>query len=144
MAIIKQASSPEELQAILQLRYKVLRKPWNKPIDSATDILEPNSVNAYISDDKGNVIACGRLHENENRVGQIRFMAVDEAYRKKGYGKLIADFLEVKARAMGLHKIQLHARENAVEFYKSCGYIIKERTFLLWDIIQHYLMEKRL
>jgi N-acetylglutamate synthase-like GNAT family acetyltransferase len=144
MAIVKQASTPEELQAILNLRYKLLRQPWNKPIDTASDELESQSVNAYITNDSGTIIACGRLHENENRIGQIRFMAVEEGHQGKGLGKLIVDYLEEKARAMELHKIQLQARENAVAFYKSCGYFTKEKSFLLWDTIQHYLMEKKL
>lgn len=43
---------------------------------------------------------------------------------------------------MNLLSIELQSRENAVEFYKSCGYDIKEKSFKLWDVIQHYLMIK--
>lgn len=139
---IQQAQTDEELTAILQLRYKILREPWNQPIESATDHLEATSVNALMKDKTGKVIACGRLQENENKTGQIRFMAVDEAYQGKGLGKLIVTFLEEKAKALGLVRIELQARENAVAFYQHCGYRIKNKTFLLWGEIQHYLMEK--
>ena len=138
------ATSKEELNEIIQLRYEVLRKPWKKTIETATDLLESSSVNAYIKNSDGQVIACGRLHENENNVGQIRFMAVKESYRGKGLGKEICLRLEAEARKKGFVKIQLQARENAVNFYKSNGYSIIERSFLMWDIIQHYLMEKTL
>lgn len=143
MFIVRQAHTEPEFQAILQLRYKILRQPWSQPIDTATDALEHSSVNAYIEKD-GLAIACGRLQENEGKTGQVRFMAVDSAWQGKGLGKDILFFLEEKAKELTLVKIELQARENAVKFYESCGYKIKETSFLLWGQIQHYLMEKQL
>lgn len=136
------SSNDEELNSILALRYKVLRQPWDQPASTATDHLESESINAFIRDEKGNAIACGRLQENENKTGQIRFMAVDPQHQGKGLGKMIVDFLESKAKEMHLKKVELQARENAVRFYESCGYSIAEKSFLLWGIIQHYRMEK--
>jgi N-acetylglutamate synthase-like GNAT family acetyltransferase len=144
MFIVREASSAQELKSILNLRYKVLREPWNQPASTATDSLENSSLNAYISDDSGKAIACARLQENENKVGQIRFMAVDSAYQGKGLGKMIVEHLEKRAKDIGLNLVELQARENAVRFYESCGYKIREKTFLLWGIIQHYLMEKKI
>lgn len=141
---VKFANTPEQLESILNLRYKILRKPWNQPKDTATDNLERTSYNAFIEDENHNVIACGRLQENDNKIGQIRFMAVDNNQQGKGLGKLIVQELELKGKALGLTEIELQARENAVEFYKANGYQIKEKTFLLWGIIQHYLMYKKL
>jgi N-acetylglutamate synthase-like GNAT family acetyltransferase len=141
---VQLATTPTEINSILQLRYAVLRQPWNQSIESATDDREVDSVNAFIADEQGKVIACGRLQENDNQVGQVRFMAVDAAYQGKGLGKLIVNFLEAEAKKMGLKKMELQARENAVEFYKSCGYSIAEKSFLLWGQIQHYLMAKEL
>lgn len=142
MKQVKQANSQQELQAIINLRYRVLRQPWNKPIETASDELETDSINAYISDEDGNLMACGRLQNNGDGVGQIRYMAVDANQQGKGLGKAICLFLEAKGKTIGLKKIELQARENAVEFYKRNGYTIKEKSFVLWDIIQHYLMEK--
>jgi predicted GNAT family N-acyltransferase len=144
MHTVKQATTNSQLHSILQLRYEVLRAPWNQPIETATDDLEQSSINAFIEDSLGEVIACGRLQENENKVGQIRFMAVNQSYQGKGLGKLIVDFLEDKGQELNLTTIELQARENAVEFYERCGYKIKQKSFLLWDQIQHYLMEKQI
>lgn len=141
---VKQAETKTQLKNILQLRYDVLRKPWNQTIETATDELEHQSINAFIEDINGNIIACGRLQENENKIGQIRFMAVSNNYQGKGLGKLIISYLEEKAKEKKLVEIQLQARENAVDFYVNCKYIIKEKSFLLWDKIQHYLMTKTL
>lgn len=142
MFVVKLAKSKQEIDRILQLRYQLLRQPWDQPIDTATDSIEMDCVNAYIEDDNGKVIACGRLQENENKIGQIRFMAVSNDQQGKGLGKLIVNFLESEASMLDLKKIELQARENAVDFYKGCGYSVKEKSFLLWGIIQHYLMEK--
>jgi N-acetylglutamate synthase-like GNAT family acetyltransferase len=142
MYTVKLCSTAEKLEAIIDLRDKILRQPWSQPRETATDELEGTSVNAFIANEKGQVIACGRLQENAAKVGQIRYMAVDSAYQGKGLGKLIVQFLEKKAGEKNLIKLELQARENAVDFYKANQYTIKEKSFLLWGIIQHYLMEK--
>lgn len=141
---IKEAATPDELNVILNLRFKVLRQPWNKSRESATDDSEQTSINAYINDDSEVTIACGRLNAMEDQIGQVRFMAVDQQYRGKGLGTRILGYLEEKARAMQLNQIELQARENAVNFYTKSGYVIKEKSFLLWGEIQHYLMVKEL
>ena len=135
------SSNKETIQRIVALRYEVLRKPWLQPMETVTDELEFSSINAYIETNH-QVVACARLQDNGNGIGQIRFMAVSESQQGKGLGKLVVKALEEEAKKQGLKKIQLQARENAVEFYKACGYSVKEKTFLLWDLIQHYLMEK--
>jgi N-acetylglutamate synthase-like GNAT family acetyltransferase len=137
------AKTQNQIDSIINLRYAVLRQPWDKPKDTATDDLELSSINAYIENDR-EVIACGRLQDNGSELGQIRYMAVDVNYQGKGLGKLIVAKLEEEAKRIGLTSIELQARENAVEFYKSQGYSVKETSFKLWDIIQHYLMTKEI
>lgn len=136
-------TDPKLIEAIIELRYEILRKPWDKPKESATDEMEGQSVNAYI-EEQGKMIACGRLQDNGGGIGQVRYMAVAEGQQGKGLGKLILNKLEEEALAMGLHTIELQARENALEFYKAQDYTIRETSFKLWDIIQHYLMTKQL
>lgn len=128
---------------IIDLRYEILRKPWNQPKDTASDNLEEASINAFI-EFGGKVIACGRLQDNGNGLGQIRYMAVHPDFQGKGLGKLIVEKLEEEAKRIGLKQLELQARENAVEFYRSCNYTVKEKTFKLWDVIQHYLMTKEI
>ncbi len=137
----KIASTTNEIESIIQLRYDILRAPWGQSKESATDELESISVNAYIALNN-EVIACGRLQENEGKVGQIRFMAVAKNYQGKGLGEKILVLLETEAKNKQLVKIELQARENAVKFYERNGYSIVESSFLLWGQIQHYLMQK--
>lgn len=140
---VLEAHHADIVKRIIQLRVDVLRKPWNQPAETATDALEPTTINAYI-EDQGKIVACGRLQDNGGGVGQVRFMAVDPAYQGKGLGNLIMQFLEKRAQDLKLDTIELQARENAVSFYERNGYTIREKTFLLWGIIQHYLMVKKI
>ncbi len=140
---VKTCRDTETLNRIINLRYEVLRKPWNKPIETVTDDLESSSINAYIEIDN-EIIACARLQNNGNNYGQIRYMAVAKNQQGKGLGKLIIEHLELEAKQLQLTTIELQARENAIEFYKACGYRIKEKSFLMWETIQHYLMTKNI
>lgn len=139
----KTTTDPGIIEAIISLRYEILRKPWDKPKATATDEQEYHSVNAYI-EENGRIIACGRLQDNGQGIGQIRYMAVSDDFQGKGLGKLVLQKLEEEAMAMGLVWLELQARENALAFYKANGYELKETSFKLWDIIQHYLMAKKL
>ena len=141
--IVKTNTSPSIVEQIIDLRHEVLRKPWDQPRQSATDNLEEIAINAYI-EKEGEIIACGRLQNNGNGIGQIRYMAVNNAFQGRGLGKLIITKLEDEAKRQQLVTIELQARENALDFYKNQGYTVKESSFKLWDIIQHYLMVKHL
>lgn len=134
----------KDLEEILDLRYRILRAPWLQDRDSATDELENESINAILRSHSGKLIACGRLQKNTAEIGQIRFMAVDQTWQGKGLGKLILKRLEEEAKNWGLKKIELQARENAVDFYTGQGYLMEEKSFLLWGQIQHYKMGKQL
>jgi ribosomal protein S18 acetylase RimI-like enzyme len=143
MYIVQIANTQNQIDAIIDLRYDILRKPWNQAKETSTDGKEDTAINAFI-EDNGQIIACGRVQDNGGGIGQIRYMAVDANYQGKGLGKLIVKQLEEEAGKINSHTIELQARENAIEFYKSQGYVVKEMSFKLWDIIQHYLMTKEI
>lgn len=140
---VKIANSKSELKNIIDLRYKILREPWQQAYETSSDELEETSINAYITLNE-KVVACGRLQNNGGGIGQIRYMSVDHNQQGKGLGKLILKKLEDQAIKLGLDTIELQARENALEFYKTNNYTIVEKSFKLWDIIQHYKMIKQL
>jgi len=142
--LVRSPLSSHEFELYYDLRYRVLRAPWNQARGSEQDASESTSIHAMIID--GDVcLACGRLQRTETEgVGQIRFMAVDPNHQGKGLGKLIVQYLEARAKEEALVEIILQARENAVEFYKSLGYEVVEPTFKLFGEIQHYLMRKQL
>ncbi|MFN4234118.1 MAG: GNAT family N-acetyltransferase [Bacteroidia bacterium] len=144
MIEIRSPKTKEEWEKYFQLRWEVLRKPWNQPKGSEKDNAEETSLHFMAIDDKNDILGVCRLQKNSNKEGQIRFMAVLEKAQGKGVGKKLIQAAELKAKEIGLEKIILQARENAVPFYLSCNYQIVEKTFLLFNSIQHYLMTKKL
>jgi len=142
--IVQSPLNVNEFELYYDLRYRVLRAPWNQARGSEQDASEKSSIHAMITDGEL-CIACGRLQKTEHDgVGQIRFMAVDANHQGKGLGKLIVQYLEARAKEEAMGEIILQARENAVEFYKSLEYELVEPTFKLFGEIQHYLMRKQL
>ena len=141
---LKSPSSDKEWDAYFETRWKVLRAPWNKPKGSERDEMEAHTFHLMILDEDENVVACGRLQMNTLEVAQVRYMAVLDREQGKHLGSILMHGLEEKAIVNGASKVFLQAREVAVPFYLSCGYSILEKTFLLFDEIQHYSMEKYL
>ena len=144
MKIIEPTTS-EEFKKYYNLRYEVLRKPWEQSPGSERDEREETSIHRMIIDQKtGNVLAVGRLQFNSEDEAQIRYMAVADNLQGKGLGSQIISALEEVARGKGIQRIILSARENALQFYKNNGYEIVKKTHLLFGQIQHWLMEKEL
>ena len=140
--LIRQPRSPLDFQKYYQLRWEVLRKPWNQPEGSEKDDSEDTSFHAMAEDGSGACVGVARLQRISETEGQVRFMGVRDDQQGKGVGKSLMQFIEDEARRSGMKKLMLQARENAVPFYRSIGYTVTEKTFRLWDIIQHYKMEK--
>ena len=145
MVKIIEPKSSAEFIIYYNLRYEVLRKPWLQPKGSERDEKEETSLHRMIIDEpNGKAVAVGRLQFNTIEEAQIRYMAVSDDYQGKGYGRKMVKALENIAREKGTRHIILQARENALKFYKKNGYKIIEKSYLLFDEIQHWLMEKEL
>ena len=144
MEIIEPNTSTE-FKIYYNLRYEVLRKPWFQPKGSERDEEEETSLHRMIIDEpNGKAVAVGRLQFNTIEEAQIRYMAVSDDYQGMGYGSKIVQALDNIAREKGSRKIILQSRGNAVKFYEKNGYKIIEKSYLLFDEIQHWLMEKEL
>ena len=72
--------------------------------------------------DNNKIIGVGRIHFLNSKEAQIRYMAVDSKYQKKGIGRKIVYGLEKFSKENGRSKITLNARDNAVKFYSNLGY----------------------
>ena len=92
---------------------------------------------------KGEIIGVGRLHFVNAKESQIRYMAVDKNFRKKGVGNAIVQNLEMYSLNNDRNNIILNARENAVIFYSKLGYA----NLGIIDVgidIKHFQMKKNL
>lgn len=139
---ILQPATEEQLKMYYDLRYQILRKPWNQPYDSTFDEWEKNSVHALMVDEKGNAIAAGRLQINSADEGQVRSMAVKESEQGRGHGKKMLQWLETEAARRNMKHIVLDARDGAVEFYSKNGYVIEGDSYTLFGSIVHFRMKK--
>jgi len=136
-----------QFQQYFQLRWRILRKPWGEPEGSERDETDnKNTDHCYHVMAMENNIICGvaRLEFPSPGQSQLRYMAVDEIYQNKGIGRLIVEHVENYARQKNNSELFLNARENAVGFYERLGYSVTEKSYLLFDSIQHYKMTKSL
>ncbi|GAB3316672.1 hypothetical protein GCM10027511_27090 [Hymenobacter humi] len=149
-APVRPPRTPAEWDAYYQLRYAVLRQPWQQPRGServpADD--EPGTIHALLLANEAAeppvALAVGMLQPTTANQGQVRFMAVAPEAAGTGLGRRIMAALEAQARAAGLTEIVLHSREAAVGFYQRLGYTVVEPSHTLFGVIPHFLMRKQL
>ena len=120
--LLKSPENKDEWERYLLFRREMLRKPLGMSMDSLADSIEEESFHLMGIDEEGNVIASGRVHFNTSDEAQIRYMAVDDNFKRQGIGSEIVTELEKYALSKKAVTITLNARENAISFYLSLGY----------------------
>ncbi|WP_297529255.1 GNAT family N-acetyltransferase [Thiohalobacter sp.] len=139
---VRAPRSPDELEACLALRWRLLRAPWQQPRGSERDVFDDTAVHRLAEAADGRLIGTGRLHAVDEACGQIRYMAVLPEWQGRGVGSALLASLEAAARDIGCIRIRLNAREGAVGFYARRGYVDAGPGPLLFDSIRHRVMEK--
>jgi predicted GNAT family N-acyltransferase len=142
MLLIGNPETPEQFDEYFELRWRVVRAPWNQPRGSERDELDASADHVSVYDVNKRLIGVGRLHLNNATEAQIRYMASEEAFRGLGVGRSIVEKLELLARSYGVERIVLNSRERAVGFYKHLRYHIVNDGPTMFDEIQHFKMEK--
>jgi predicted GNAT family N-acyltransferase len=144
------ASSPRspgtsaEWENYFDLRWRVLRAPWNQPRGSEKDERETDSEHVMIVGPDSSALAVGRLHFNNPAEAQVRFMAVDPEARGRGLGSLVLRECERRARAAGATSIVLNARDDVQGFYVRHGFVAIEPGETIFSVIKHVRMRKDL
>ena len=140
---LKSPSSYREWREYFLFRYNILRKPIGLHRSTIRDKLEKISYHVMAVNNKEEIIGVGRLHFVNTKESQIRYMAVDKNFRKKGVGNAIVHKLEMHSINTHRNKIILNARENAVIFYSKLGYVNFGKIDVGIDI-KHFQMKKNL
>ncbi len=135
--------TPEQFEQYFELRWRILRAPWQQPRGSERDD-EENLAYHIMAVQSQQVVGVARLQFPEAQTAQLRYMAVDDAFQGQGIGACIVTHMENYARQQSAHTLMLHARQNAVGFYQALKYKILEPSYLLFNEIQHYKMAKPL
>ncbi len=142
--IMREIRSPKntiEWENYYDLRYRVLRLPWNQPL-SSTKTPEDETAEHFALYNHNELRAIARLDILENHKAQIRFVATEPNYQGQGYGKELMLAIEEYCQANNINEIILEARENAVNFYLSLDYERLEEGKLLFEEIKHWWMRK--
>ena len=141
MIEIRTPQTEAEWDAYYDLRYRVLREPLDQPRGSEHNDGDATGVHFALYDD-GILMAIARLDQASKEISQVRFVAVEFNSQGKGYGRMIMEETERFSKEQGNTKMILHARDYAVDFYQRLNYKIIEKSYKLFDVLQHYLMEK--
>lgn len=129
-------------QAYFDLRWCLLRAPWQQPKGSEQDDLEDKAYHVMVKSETGKTVGVGRIHPVNAGQWQIRYMAVDESYRGHGIGAMILRELESHAQSQSAKQIVLNARESAIGFYTKHHYWICGEGPTLFGMIKHQRMQK--
>ena len=133
-----------ERAAYYELRWKILRAPWNQPRGSERDDREEDARHAVIVLAGNEVAAVGRVHLETSDTARLRYMAVAPAWRGRGLGRRLLQLLEAWARDMGAATVVLDARSSAAGFYRRHGYEVLGPGHTLFGSIEHLRMRRRL
>ena len=139
---IRSPQTPIEWDAYFDLRYRVLRKNLNQPLGSEHHEGDPTGIHfALFENDQ--ILAIARLDYMDENIAQVRFVAVENDQQGKGLGKKIMLAVEDRCKFDQKKKLILHARDYAVDFYLNLNYTLIEPSYKLFDVLQHFLMEKK-
>jgi len=121
--IYRSPNSDEEFENYFNFRWQQLRKPLGFKQGSERDDLEEDSFQIAAFNNQV-IIGTGRLQINPDNSARIRYMAVEETFRKQGIGGRILANLETIANENNVTNCWLLARENATGFYLKNNYKI--------------------
>lgn len=138
---IRTPASPAEWEAYYDLRYRILREPLGKERGSERNEGDEAGIHFALYD-KDVVKAIARLDKVSDAVCQVRFVAVESNLQGSGMGKKIMEAVEARGKAEGYEKLILHARDYALPFYEKLGYTLLGPSYKLFDVLQHFEMEK--
>jgi GNAT superfamily N-acetyltransferase len=133
-------------EEIVDLRYAVLRA--GLPRDAANFPGDRDSTTVHLAAKDGQtVVACATVLVNqwEGRPAcQLRGMAVDPAYQRRGVGKRLLAEIERVAVDNGVSLIWANARTPAAEFYRNNGWEIVSEMFEIPTAGPHFKMVRKL
>lgn len=140
---IREPKNDREWNDYYDLRYRILRAPLDQPRGSEKN--DGDSTGVHFALYENTVLkAIARLDQADDSIAQVRFVAVEENVRGKGYGKAIMIATEEAAKDRGDTEMILQARDYAVDFYLKLNYQLIEKSHLLFGVLQHYKMNKPL
>lgn len=112
-----------------------LTRPWNDPAADIALARKGSNAAVLVGRDGAAIVATVLVGHDGHR-GWVYYLAVDQARRGKGYGRVMMDAAERWLRGHRIEKLQLLVRADnsrVKSFYQSLGYSEQERIiFAKW------------
>ncbi len=92
------------------------------------------------------IVTMGALRKMTEDIVELRRMRVDPIFQRKGYGQMILDALEKRAKELGYKVIQLNTSLKQVpaqKFYEKNGYVEIRREKEDW-IVDNIIFQKEI
>jgi GNAT superfamily N-acetyltransferase len=132
-------------EEIVDLRYKVLRAGLPREAANFPGDNDPRTVHLAAKDGK-TVVGCATVLVNQwegKPACQVRGMAVDPGYQRRGIGKRLLAEIERVAGENGVSVIWANARTPAAEFYQRNGWEIVSEMFEIPTAGPHFKMIRK-
>jgi len=125
----KHTQNEDEIQTCFSIRESVFVKGQNVPPEEEWDHLDqapqvcPHFI-AYFEAANGirTAIGAARLWLYKDDCSKAQRVAVLDAWRKKGVGRLLMATMETFSKQTGRNEVVLGAQTHAIPFYESIGY----------------------
>jgi predicted GNAT family N-acyltransferase len=138
---VRRAAGPAEIEAALDLRYRVFCGEQGVGLEADQDGLDPEALHLVAFDGERLVGTCRLLFGDG--VARLGRMAVDPDARGRGIGAAVLEDAERESRAAGVDRIRLHAQVAARSLYERGGFEQVGGAFVE-EGIPHLTMEKAL
>lgn len=113
--------TPEYDEAV-KLRYKVLREPLGLDFTSEELAQEYDHFHLAAYDPRSQLIGYLLLTPRGEKSIQMRQVAVEPVFQRRGVGNGLVRFSETFIKKFGYNEMILHARDTAVAFYEKLDY----------------------
>lgn len=133
----------QDYDAVIRLRYQVLREPIGKTYTSEQLAAEKDETHLSLWIDEQPVASLCLMSLEDDATYRLRQMAVHPDHQGRGYGAKLVRHAEEVARAHGKSHMMLLARVSALDFYKKLGYVEEGEVFIEMTL-PHQRMRKTL
>lgn len=129
-----------EYDQMLHLRNEVLRKPLGIQF-TPEELSKENEDFLIAAFEDGKITGCCMLIPRNKETVQLSQMAVQQNWQGKGVGKSLINFAENLVKNIGVHSVEMEARDSAIGFYEKFGYAIQGDGYIKVNT-PHHLMKK--
>lgn len=119
---------------------------WEKDFENIEGVYLSNRGGFLVGTLDNKIIAMGGLRKMTEDIVELRRMRVDPIFQRKGYGQMILDALEKRAKELGYKVIQLNTSLKQIpaqKIYEKNGYVEIKREKEGW-IVDNIIYQKEI